>query len=245
MLASRTWGVKGPSLLFIHGFLGCKEDWSELIAQLSTYCICHAIDLPGHGESPFHSPIIELVIESIQKLSPIPRTVIGYSLGGRIALKIKEKMPRLFDRQCIFSSHLGLDHPQEKKQRLEQDQKWIQLLHKTAFPKFVDKWYEQEIFHSLRNHPGLLESVKQRRKAQNPAYLALILEEWSLAKMEKIEIPSNTFFFYGTEDLKYAALYSTIASLYPVIPIPDAGHMIHLENPKMCADQLKILLNLC
>lgn len=245
MLASRTWGVKGPTLLFIHGFLGCKEDWTDLIAELSPYCICHAIDLPGHGQSAFQSPIIESIADSIQKLIPTSDIVIGYSMGGRIALKLKEMMPHLFNHQIIFSAHLGLSNPSEKKKRWEHDQKWIQLLRTSSMEEFIEKWYKQEIFSSLKDHPQLLQSIKERRQHQSPDFLAQVLEELSVAKMKKAPIPPHTFFFYGEQDLKYAALYSTIVSLHPVISIPNAGHMIHLENPKTCAHQIKTLLNLC
>lgn len=245
MLASRTWGIKGPTLLFIHGFLGCKEDWTDLITELSPYCICHAIDLPGHGQSAFQSPIIESIGRSIQQLIPTPCIVIGYSMGGRIALMLKEKMPYLFDRQIIFSSHPGLSSSNEKKKKWEEDLRWIQLLRTTSFSEFIEKWYEQEIFASSRHHPQLMHRIKERRQHQTPAFLAQVLEELSLAKMVAPSILPHTFFFHGEQDLKYAALYSTILSLHPVIPIADAGHMIHLENPKMCAHQIKTLLNLC
>jgi len=40
-----------PTLLFLHGFLGCKEDWLPLMRPLSSRFRCISVDLPGHGES--------------------------------------------------------------------------------------------------------------------------------------------------------------------------------------------------
>ena len=50
---SRVGSPDKPAVLFLHGFLGRKEDWSEVIAGLSnSFCaIAIAIDLPGHGSN--------------------------------------------------------------------------------------------------------------------------------------------------------------------------------------------------
>jgi len=54
-----------PQICFLHGFLGCKEDWDGVIAELANYD-CAALDYPF----------------------AIPKNcvIVGYSMGGRIAL---------------------------------------------------------------------------------------------------------------------------------------------------------------
>ena len=45
-------GRKGVTVVLLHGFLGCKEDWAEVVARLTVAghrCVC--VDLPGHGAS--------------------------------------------------------------------------------------------------------------------------------------------------------------------------------------------------
>ena len=40
-----------PTVLLLHGFLGCAADWEHVAAALSLTCRCISIDLPGHGAS--------------------------------------------------------------------------------------------------------------------------------------------------------------------------------------------------
>ena len=54
--------TKRPTLFFLHGFLGSKEDWLPLMRPLSRRFRCIAVDLPGHGESRVldtHCPSLE------------------------------------------------------------------------------------------------------------------------------------------------------------------------------------------
>jgi 2-succinyl-6-hydroxy-2,4-cyclohexadiene-1-carboxylate synthase len=40
-----------PAILFLHGFLGLGEDWSEIAQDLTQDHFCILPDLPGHGQS--------------------------------------------------------------------------------------------------------------------------------------------------------------------------------------------------
>ena len=50
---------ENPTLVFLHGFLGNVDDWTETISYLKEnyYCIC--VDLPGHGHSVPASPPLQ------------------------------------------------------------------------------------------------------------------------------------------------------------------------------------------
>lgn len=112
------------------------------------------------------------------------------------------------------------------------------MLKKGSFEDFLQKWYSQDLFTSLRNHPHF-QSILTKRKKQEPAHLAHFLEHYSLAKKNAPEIAPSTIFIHGKEDLKYAHLYRTISHIENIFTIENAGHAVHLENPKACA---KIIL---
>ena len=38
-----------PTVLLLHGFMGCAADWEHVSAALAVTCRCISIDLPGHG----------------------------------------------------------------------------------------------------------------------------------------------------------------------------------------------------
>ena len=44
-----------PTVLLLHGFLGCAGDWDDVSAALALTCRCVSVDLPGHGATVVHA----------------------------------------------------------------------------------------------------------------------------------------------------------------------------------------------
>jgi len=214
-------------LLFLHGFLGQKEDWQPLIRLLP--CNCCSIDLPYEEDD---------IALAIHKQFPKAKMVIGYSAGGRIALELKARFPKEYGRIIALSAHPGLTTEAEKEARWKTDQEWIALLKTAPFDQFLEKWYNQPLFQSLKKHPQFA-SILARRKTQNPLHLAHFLEAYSLAKKGAPEIDPNTIFICGKEDLKYVELYHRMSRKIKFFTLENAGHAVHLENPKGCAEIIK------
>lgn len=196
----------GIPIIFLHGFLGSGEDWRSVVSYLSP-CKCIAYDLPGHGDSPFDTDFqIDLPTYHL----------VGYSLGGRIALQRFAKQAKTL---TLLSVHPGLKTEEEKKGRWLQDLKWAHLLSELPIDEFLFRWYDQSIFNGFRPDFTL-------RKKQNIEGLKGALLHYSLAKQERYEIEGVLI---GEKDEKFKTLYKS-----PVL-IQDAGHMVHLENPKAVA----------
>jgi pimeloyl-ACP methyl ester carboxylesterase len=88
----------GPRpLALLHGFLGSARNLATLARGLAAgardYSV-YAFDLPGHGDSPPLTPDADLatlaraVLGAVRRLDPSPWTLVGHSLGGRVALQI-------------------------------------------------------------------------------------------------------------------------------------------------------------
>lgn len=223
------------SLCFLHGFLGGKEDWQKIIQNLENEFYCHAIDLPGHGNIPFSDNFLETVATTLKTLRPIPEYFVGYSLGGRILLQLKELYPKLLKHLIILSSHPGLATPEEKKARWQTDKTWIEMLKTKSLSEFFDAWYAQTLFQSLKENTPLFNELIERRKKQNPLALADVLTKCSLAHQPLLNIFPNTIFLCGEKDLKFQALYHKLPSFVKVHQIKKCGHALHLENPEACS----------
>ena len=99
-----------PVILFIHGFLGSHKNWYSVIAPLTSEYSCLLVDLPGHGRSPIQEPIQQYSIPQVaaalakllEQLQISSCSVVGYSLGGRIALHLA-----LFHQETV--KHLILE----------------------------------------------------------------------------------------------------------------------------------------
>src|SRR5262245_20355380 len=124
------------NLHYLHGFLGKATDWEGVALEdypSWTYDFFSRLSAPRGGSAcqflpgPFASlPAVADWINARAKESPAPRILIGYSLGGRLALHCLTQTPSLWSGGVIISGHPGLGDPQMRQERRETDRKWAQ-----------------------------------------------------------------------------------------------------------------------
>ncbi|MCB1107970.1 MAG: alpha/beta fold hydrolase [Chlamydiia bacterium] len=209
-------------ITFLHGFLGVKEDWEEIASIINLPHRC--LTLPGHqGRS--------LDWEGFEKEIGEDVTLIGYSLGGRLAMQYAYKFPRRVKKLILLSANPG----EEGEKRREQDEKWAKVLEEEGMERFLDKWYAQPLFKTFK--------VDRMRRRHNPKMLAEVIRRCSPAnlpnlwpKLKKISCPM--VFLFGDHDIRYQLIGKKLQKSFPVAWIPKSGHAIHLENPNACAKQI-------
>lgn len=217
-------------LLFLHGMLGCKEDFDQIIDFLKEEFYCIAIDLPGHGSSCFDPDVIGSILYTYDSLKLQRGSLIGYSLGGRLAMRIPS-----FEKRIILSSHPGLDSSAEREERLKIDHAWSDFLKQNSMDAFLEKWYSQSVFSTLKSNKELYEKTLEKRKKNSPTALCYYFENLSLGHQKSLDDFNNFLFLFGVHDIKYRDLYQGLNAR----AIPNASHAVHLENPKECAEQIR------
>jgi len=96
-------GGPGPAVLFVHGNSSCKEIFArQLESEVAARFRLIAFDLPGHGESA-NAPTPErtysihgfadAAIALLSALEIERAIVVGWSLGGHIALELMARWP--------------------------------------------------------------------------------------------------------------------------------------------------------
>lgn len=207
----------GPPLVFLHGFLGKSTDWIPVCEYLS-HLNCFGIDLPGHGKSPFTPDFCNMM-----PCFNEPVHLIGYSMGGRLALQYAKKFPERICQLTLLSTHPGLNTFEERQRRIEHDQKWANRILNDDFDVFLQDWYAQPIF------GGFTPPLKERRE-QNQNDLAKALVHYSLGNQTHFYPKAHYLVGEGDEKLRVIHPKATI--------ILHAAHAIHLENPKDVAEQI-------
>jgi 2-succinyl-6-hydroxy-2,4-cyclohexadiene-1-carboxylate synthase len=237
-------------VLLLHGFMGNSNDFDNVIGDISDRFCFLTLDLPGHGatkvigsEEYYTMPQTALgLVELIQKERIDRCYLIGYSMGGRLALYLTINFPNYFTKVILESTSPGLKNREQCQQRIDRDEELAAELTTKDLAVFLQKWYENPLFDSFREHPGFTKAIKQRLN-NNPVELAKSLRNMSLGlqpslwhKLDHNKIP--LLLLAGELDKKFIAINRKINNLCPhsqLNIIDRAGHNIHFEQPQQYA----------
>lgn len=86
---------QGPDIVLLHGWAMHGGVFDALINELATNYRVHCLDLPGHGRSnaEFNSAHLEDLAAAVKSYVPSNAIVLGWSLGGLLALKLAQRQP--------------------------------------------------------------------------------------------------------------------------------------------------------
>jgi pimeloyl-ACP methyl ester carboxylesterase len=106
----------GPVVVLIHGILGSRQSWAQLVALLRRDFTVVAPDLLGHGNSMKRRGDYSLgahagrLRDLLDALGVRSATVVGHSLGGGVAMQFAWLFPERCERLVLISSGgLGRD----------------------------------------------------------------------------------------------------------------------------------------
>jgi pimeloyl-ACP methyl ester carboxylesterase len=224
-------------LVLIHGAGGTHLHWPSAVRRLPGQPV-YALDLPGHGKSgglgqQTIKGYAEGVLEWMQALQISRAVIAGHSMGGAITLYLA-----LHHAERLAG--LGLISTGARLRVLPQ------ILENAAseltFPRAVDEIIRGS--YSAAAEDQLKELARKRMMEIRPTVLhSDFLACNSFDVMEeigKIEIPSLVL--TGTEDQmtppRYAQhLFNQLGNARLVL-VPEAGHMVILEQPERVASEL-------
>lgn len=225
-----------PSLVFLHGFLGDGGDWQAVVNALSLHHHCVLVDLPAHGNS--RDILVQDFAESRNVLKDTlavlnrPFILIGYSLGGRVAMDLMahELLPQQ-KGLIVEGGHFGLPEG-ERDARLRNDAVWAERFAQEDLPSVLADWYRQPVFASV---PEDIKAQWRSIRAKNDGKaLAKMLQATSLANQTELlpklmECNLPKLYVCGEQDVKFRALADN--SPFDVALVARAGHNAHFEQP--------------
>ena len=237
---------QAPTLVLLHGLLGDRQDWSEVIAGLEDIN-CLALDLPGHGLNhhvhvvsfeAFHHWLNDtLITHGIHRYC-----LLGYSLGGRLALYHASRQPSGLEALWLESAHPGLP-ASERAPRIAHDERWAIRFEQEPLESVLADWYQQPVFADLTERQRRRQI--QRRLANRGPAVATMLRSTSLGHqpslwqwLENTSLPVS--YFSGHRDAKFQTLATHLATMAPRLRhiTLEGGHNLHAEQPEMIAQQL-------
>ena len=229
--------------------MGTGEDWGELARHLQPAFRCLTPDLPGHdgtpldlgaGEDPF-SAYAELLWHSLEPLLPPRFALVGYSLGGRLALDLACRHPDRISALVLEAAHPGLGRAGDRAERAASDADWARRFEREPWPRVLEDWYRQPVFASLSDEQR--RAFILRRSAHMPGILADVLRATSLARqpnrwedLPRLAMPLG--FIVGRLDAKFCAVGDRMAGLAPnlnLVKLDGLGHNCHALAPEAVA----------
>lgn len=239
----------GPAALFLHGFTGSLENWSFLSERLSRNYQVILIDIIGHGHTD--SPIaperyqIEKVADDIyailDRLHLQSCSLVGYSMGGRVALTFAIRYPEKVNKLLLESSSPGLATEKERFLRRQQDEELANFILTEGIEAFVNKWENIALFASQKQLPeNIRQQIRQLRLRNNPLGLANSLKGMGTGvqpswweHLSTLHLPA--LLVVGELDKKFCEIASKMAQKMPkahIETVAQAGHTVHLEQPE-------------
>lgn len=213
------------NIVCLHGFLGNRTDWMSL-------------ELDKHIDADFHYPSLFSKRQSITPFWEWAKSfnesvssgslLVGYSLGGRLAMHAVLENPHLYRGAIIISSHYGLRNLEERSARLQHDKKWAERFMQDEWKHLISDWNSQPVFRED------IHTFDREEKKFSRESLAHSLDVWSMGRqdylkeqIEKLTVP--ILFIAGEQDIRYASLARTLnfsSTDSSVWIVKGAGHRV-------------------
>ncbi len=189
-----------------------------------TFCERWRTGLKKHGADDLARPIL-----------------MGYSMGGRLAMHALVEDPQLWSAGVIISAHPGFISEDLKLQRHLSDTKWAERFLKDDWTTLVKAWDDQEVF---RVREPLPDAIHLRRTEEDfdRQKVADSLCKWSLAGQDNLrpllaDLDLPVLWLTGADDKRYRSVLSDFmldmvdSPFHEWVEVPNAGHRVPWDAP--------------
>jgi len=239
-------GGEGPPVTLLHGFTTHSGAWEAIQRQLERRYRVLAIDLPGHGRSPAPPPnydfaaCVDDLIAHVVRSGNAAGALVGYSMGGRIALAMSLRAPELITRLVLESASPGIEDPAARAARRADDAALANDLEAGDLVAFMDRWQSQPLFHTLRRLDAeVLARARALRLGNDKFSLSAALRALGTGSQPSYwnalaDMLTPTLLVTGEWDDKFDRIAREMHARLPASSrsvVAGAGHTTHLENP--------------
>ena len=248
-LAYDVYGEAGRPRVILHGLLGSARNWTAIAKQLGESSRVFALDLRNHGRSPwaetmtFDAMAVD-VAAFIERHELRPATVIGHSLGGKVAMRLALSRPSLVDRLVVIDvAPVAYRHSFAG---------YIEALRRIDLPALRRRSEADQALEEAIPEPGIRSFLLQNLVQSDAGFgwrinLAALADNMNELMGFPVEPAAayrgpTLFLAGGRSDYIRPEHRSLIAQLFPQAThavIEDAGHWVHAERPAEFLGQLQ------
>jgi 2-succinyl-6-hydroxy-2,4-cyclohexadiene-1-carboxylate synthase len=228
--------MRAATVVFVPGFMQRDDAWQPVAGRVGERYPTRCLDL--HGDS------LTSRLDEIRSAVTEEDILVGYSMGGRLALHLAVRGPELVSGLVILGASAGIERSGERTGRRERDEELAAWMESASIDEIVERWEANPVFGT--QSAELVEAQRPGRRSHNPHLLASLLRSAGQGAMDPIwkrlpELRIPVLAVAGELDERYVADARRIARVVPrgeSRVVPAAGHAAHLEQPDAFSELL-------
>ena len=243
----------GRPVVLLHGFTGSGQSMRGVAQGLCDHYRTISLDLVGHGQSDAPgdasaytmSRCVMQVASVLDELELRDAHLIGYSMGGRVALALCAAEPKRVASALLIGARAGIADPVARADRIRDDEALADRIEREGVAAFIDFWLARPFQPSeSRIGSSAYAKSRQQRLANRAHALAASLRGMGAGaqpplhdQLPKIDLP--ICLAVGEEDRKFRDAAEDLARVLPdarIESVPHANHAAHVENPAVFLD---------
>lgn len=231
---------RGPSLVFVHGFLSGSAYWANQIQNLSEHFDVIALDHPGYGDKTDESgfdKIIDFatnVLKELDKMGVVNFHLLGHSMGGMIAQEIALQAPDRVNRLMLYGTGPRGDLP-GRFEPLEESMAAVEKNGTEEAKRYtVASWFKKRT-----DDPNYEDGLAMAKDVSQETFINALRAMAGWTAIDRLDqIKSPTLVIWGDLDRSYTwevqpyTLWREIENASLAV-MPGCSHNAHLENPKL------------
>ena len=224
-------------IVFVPGFTQTAASWHAVMKQLASSHRATAIDVP--------TGLDFVATASAIGTAEGRATYVGYSMGGRLALRLALDHPELVEGLALVSASPGLRTEAERSARRAADEVLARDVETRGVEAFLADWIAQPLFASV---PADRAGLRERAEGHTAADLAATLRRLGTGTQEPLwerlgELRMPVALITGRADTKFDAINDEMQSGCTSAMVTrvriDGGHALPLVAPDAIAHALR------
>lgn len=217
-------------IIALHGFLGRPKDFQPLRLKG-----LYAPDILATNLS-YLTPWSH----RFNQMAPDKCILLGYSMGGRLALHCLLDDPKKYTAAIILAAHPGIENRRERKQRLACDLMWAHKFQNLSLGDAIQSWNQAPIFSNSILVPRQEHDFSRRTLINALWYFSLGRQEFLSPLINQLPMP--ILWLYPRGEIAKINQISLKHQSSKIIGMDQGGHRFLFSEPMKTASLIKEFL---
>lgn len=218
-------------LIALSGFLGLPSDFRQLKLELWSPMLYRSEPGP-----------LKLWARRFNRGLNRSCVIMGYSMGGRLALHALLANPKQYRAAIIIAAHPGLSTPRARALRLEHDLVWAQRFKTLAWSELLKLWEQRPVLRSSMKIKRHEQDYCRQNLARTLRYFSLGNQDYLIPAINQLTQP---ILWLSPQSESEPLMHLKLAHHHSkLILVPNSGHRLIFEQAHLIASSIRKFLDL-